>query len=69
LTLADITAATTLATLVRPANSPMQSPQPVDSLFAELIAPFQGHVAAKWVRDIYARHRSASADFEGASPY
>jgi hypothetical protein len=47
----------------------MQSPQPVDSLFAELIAPFQGHVAAKWVRDIYARHRSASADFEGASPY
>jgi glutathione S-transferase len=69
LTLADITAATTLATLVRPANSPMQSPQPVDSLFAELIAPFQEHVAAKWVRDIYARHRGASADFEGASPY
>ena len=69
LTLADITAATALATLVRPANSPMQSPQPVDSLFAKLIAPFQTHPGAQWVRDIYARHRGASADFEGASPY
>lgn len=68
-TSADISAATTLATLVRPANSPMQSPRPVDSLFAELIAPFQEHAAAQWVRDIYARHRGASADFEGASPY
>lgn len=69
LTLADITAAATLATLVRPENSPMQSPQPLDSLFAELIAPFQAHAAAPWVRGIYARHRGASADFEGASPY
>jgi glutathione S-transferase len=68
LTLADITAATALATLVRPANSPMQSPQPVDSLFAKLIAPFQTHPGAQWVRDIYARHRGASADFEGAEP-
>ena len=68
-TLADITAACTLATLVRPAHSPMQSPQPLDSLFAGLIAPFQTHPAAQWVRDIYARHRGASADFEGPSPY
>ncbi len=68
-TLADITAATTLATLVRPANSPMQSPQPVDSLFADLIAPFQAYPAAQWVRDMYARHRGASADFDGPSAY
>ena len=68
-TLADIAAATTLATLVRPASSPMQSPQPVDSLFAGLIAPFQDHPAAQWVRDIYRRHRGASVDFEGRSPY
>lgn len=68
-TLADITAATTLATLARPANSPMQSPQPVDPLFADLIAPFQAHPAAQWVRDMYARHRVASADFDGPSPY
>lgn len=67
--IADIVAATTLATLVRPANSPMQSPQPLDALFSELIAPFQNHPGADWVRDIYARHRGASADFEGASPY
>jgi len=68
-TLADLTAAATLATLVRPENSPMQSPQPPDALFTELIAPFQRHPASQWVRDIYARHRCASADFEGASPY
>lgn len=47
----------------------MQSPQPVDPLFAELIAPFREHPGAQWVRDIYARHRVASADFEGPSPY
>ncbi|MBL8480002.1 MAG: glutathione S-transferase [Sterolibacteriaceae bacterium] len=67
--IADITAATALATVVRPDNSPMQSPQPVDPLFAELIAPFREHPGAQWVRDIYARHRVASADFEGPSPY
>lgn len=67
--IADITAATTLATVVRPDNSPMRCPQPVDPLFARLIAPFRDHPGAQWVRDIYARHRVASADFEGASPY
>ena len=34
-----------------------------------LIAPFREHPGAQWVRDIYAQHRVASADFEGASPY
>ena len=66
---ADLTAATALATLVRPANTPMQSPQPMGTEFAELIAPFRNHPAAEWVRRLYARHRGASADFEGASPY
>ena len=47
----------------------MQSPQPVDSEFAKLIAPFRDHPGAAWVRRIYADHRSASADFEGPSPY
>lgn len=67
--IADISAAATLATLVRPANSPMQSPQPVDGEFAKLIAPYRDHPGAAWVRRIYADHRGASADFEGASPY
>ena len=67
--LADITVATTLATVVRPENSPMRSPQPLDPLFAELVARFRDHPGAAWVREIYARHRTASADFEGASPY
>lgn len=67
--IADITAAATLATLVRPANSPMQSPQPVGAEFAELIARYRDHPGAAWVRRIYADHRGASADFEGPSLY
>lgn len=65
--LADITAAATLAVLVRPEHSPMAAPQPVSAEFAELIARFRGHPGAQWVRDIYARHRGASTDFEGSS--
>ncbi|MBI5897998.1 MAG: glutathione S-transferase [Rhodocyclales bacterium] len=67
--IADITAAAALATLVRPDNSPMQSPQPVGAEFAELMARYRNHPGATWVRRIYADHRGASADFEGASPY
>jgi glutathione S-transferase len=67
--IADITAAATLATLVRPENSPMQCPQPVSAEFEALIAPFRTHPGAQWVRDIYHRHRLASADFEGPSAY
>jgi len=69
LSIADITAATTLATLVRPPASPMQAPQGASAEFATLIARFRDHPGADWVRRTYARHRGASADFEGASPY
>ena len=65
--IADITAAATLAVLVRPENSPMAAPQPVSAEFAELIARFREHPGAQWVRETYARHRGASADFEGSS--
>lgn len=64
---ADIAAAATLAVLVRPPNSPMATPQPVSSEFAALVARFGEHPGAQWVRDIYARHRVASADFDGPS--
>lgn len=67
--IADITVAATLATLVRPENSPMSAPQPVGPAFAALMSRFARHPGADWVRGIYARHRSASADFEGTSPY
>lgn len=67
--LADLVAASTLATIVRPANSPMSCPQPVSAEFTALMTPFRSHPGAEWVRWIYARHRMASTDFEGASAY
>ena len=67
LTLADITAAATLATLVRPADSPMACPQPVGPAFLELMERFRAHPGAAWVCSIYAKHRLAKRDFEGPS--
>jgi len=67
--LADITAACTLATLVRPSDSPMQSPTGLGGETTALIARYRDHPGADWVRGIYARHRLAKADFEGPSPY
>lgn len=67
--LADLVAASTLATVVRPDPSPMSCPQPVSAEFNALITPFRSHPGAEWVRRIYVRHRQASSDFEGASAY
>lgn len=66
-TLADITAASSLATLVRPTDSPMECPEPVGEAFQALMAQFTGHPGAQWVRTIYAKHRGAKRDFEGES--
>jgi len=68
-TLADLVAAAVLATAVDPPGSPMARPQPMPAQFRAFIARFAGHPGAQWVRDIYARHRGASDDFEGPSPY
>jgi glutathione S-transferase len=65
--LADLVAASSLAMIVRPPASPMAAPQPVAPAFAALVAEFAGHPGAAWVRTIYARHRGAQHDFEGAS--
>ena len=65
--LADLTAASTLAVLVRPADSPMAAPQPVAAGFQALADRFAGHRAADWVRRIYAGHRGSRRDFDGAS--
>jgi len=64
---ADLTAASTLATVVRPTASPMSCPQPVSSGFRALIDRFAEHPGASWVRAIYARHRAATTDFDGPS--
>jgi glutathione S-transferase len=67
LSIADITAASCLATVVRPENSPMRAPPRVAPAFAALIARFAPLPGAQWVREIYAAHRGASADFDGPS--
>ncbi len=66
--IADLTAASTLAVFVRPENSPMACPQPVAPAFQALIERYAKHPGADWVRRIYARHRGARSDFDGPSP-
>ncbi|MFN0184576.1 MAG: glutathione S-transferase family protein [Aquabacterium sp.] len=66
-TLADLTAAAHLAMCVDPPQSAMTRPQPMAPPFAALIRRHAGHPGADWVRGIYARHRGARADFNGAS--
>lgn len=67
LSIADVTAAATLAVLVRPPRTPMAAPEPVAPAFRALIDRYAGHAGAHWVRQIYARHRDATADFDGPS--
>jgi glutathione S-transferase len=64
---ADLTAASTLAVLVRPVDSPMSCPQPVASRTRELVDRFAGHPGAAWVRRMYNLHRGAHRDFDGPS--
>jgi glutathione S-transferase len=66
--IADLTAAAALATIVRPPNSPMSSPQPVHEAAACLVQRYAVHPGAAWVRRIYAAHRGAASDFDGAAP-
>ena len=68
-TLADLTAASILATCVDPPDSPMARPRPMALRFAALVERYARHPGADWVRGIYARHRGARSDFNGASPY
>lgn len=64
---ADLTAASTLAVLIRPVDSPMACPQPVASRFRELMDRHADHPGAACVRRIYAQHRGARSDFDGSS--
>lgn len=67
-TLADLTAAATLAPLVSPPNSPMAAPRVLGRPFRALMAHCADHPGAEWVRRMYARHRHATHDFDGPSP-
>ena len=66
--IADLTAAASLAMIVRPADSPMACPQPVARDMQALIERYARHPGADWVRGIYAKHRGARSDFNGPSP-
>jgi glutathione S-transferase len=65
--IADLTAASTLAVLVKPQNSPMACAQPVAPAFQALMERYAKHPGADWVRRIYARHRGSRSDFDGPS--
>jgi len=65
--IADLTAASTLAVLVKPPNSPMACPQPVGLGFQALMERYAEHPGAGWVRRIYAQHRGSRSDFDGPS--
>jgi len=65
---ADITAASTLAVLVQPPDSPMSGPRPMASRFRALVERYADHPGAAWTRAVYARHRDSRKDFDGPSP-
>ncbi|MCU0964683.1 MAG: glutathione S-transferase [Burkholderiaceae bacterium] len=65
--LADLTAGATLAVLAQPPGSPMAGPQPHGAAFALLLQRFAAHPGIAWTRQLYARHRGASRDFDGPS--
>jgi glutathione S-transferase len=65
--LADVTAASTLAVVVCPPDSPMAAVPPVGAAFQALIDRFAAHPAAGWTRRLYARHRGTTRDFDGPS--
>jgi glutathione S-transferase len=65
--IADLTAAATLAVLAQPADSSMAATRPVGRHFAALQARHAAHPGMAWTREIYARHRPHGPDFEGNS--
>lgn len=66
---ADLTAAAILAMVIDVADSPMRKPQPCPLAVAGLLEEFASHPGTAWVREIYRRHRGASASFDGPSSY
>lgn len=66
-TIADLTAASMLAAVANPPDSPVARPTPMPRHLSEWLAAWHDHPGSVWVRDIYAKHRGARTDFEGAS--
>ncbi|MGE3839736.1 MAG: glutathione S-transferase family protein [Hyphomonadaceae bacterium] len=64
---ADLVAASHLAVLCDPPLSAMKWPQPRPNALRDLCDRFADHAAVRWTLNIYARHRPAIVDFEGAA--
>jgi glutathione S-transferase len=64
---ADLVAASTLAVIVCPPDSPMAKVPGIGKSFRALMQRFATHPGAEWTRRIYARHRGATRDFDGLS--
>jgi glutathione S-transferase len=58
-TVADLTAASALATICNPDHPDMKRPEPAPPRLRELNDRYAEHPGMEWVREIYARHRPA----------
>jgi glutathione S-transferase len=61
-TVADLTAAALLAPLAAPTELEYQPPEPLPPPFERVRQEFGGDPMFRWVREIYRRHRSPSAE-------
>ncbi len=58
----DLTAAALLGAIVRAPNLEDPVPQPFPESLEDYCRSIAAHPAAKWVLDVYARHRGTSAE-------
>jgi glutathione S-transferase len=68
-TVADLTAASMLAEVANPPDSPVSRPEPLPDPLATWLGEWHDHPGTRWVRNIYAKHRGFPHDFEGPSEY
>lgn len=61
-TIADLTAAAILSPAVLPNEFPYRPPQPYAPTFRRFLDRWSDHPGAAWVREMYRRHRGASAE-------
>lgn len=61
-TIADLSAAAILSPAVLPDEFPYRPPQPYSPTFRRFLDRWADHPGAAWVREMYRRHRGASAE-------
>ncbi len=67
--IADLTAASMLSTLIDMPGTPMERPKPRPAALVKLIEPWADHPGADWTREIFARHRGPGAADGGLIDY